>query len=504
MSFSLALRLHCGGYAASHANREKEIPEYANRFCRASHDGGVDAGLRRRRRRLCSAPAATSSFHRGNGHAKERVGAARKYGDIFRNGNKHDGYECDLEREWRGRRKCGHRHDHARRRVYRAYGLAFARECTGYSDEPCGRDEIGYGSGDVHKRYFTFCDAQPSKCRARRSSRISRDGGQQRASGHGSAVERIGRGVRNRLRSRGYKRELHGAADSSIAAERNVDSAKRGRSFEAGFVDCGGYQHIFAATLRAIECAGGRVGNDSSNTDSGSRVGAERSAGVVLERRGLQRSRLRNVERGDDAIGRRKQHAGGGNVHRAGFDSKSKQRDGGGISAGGPFEEGASHGSDPGGSQRKRFALDGDARSESSRHADGTGEWINKSQCQLERERGRGRQHKRRRDLRCGLESLPVRDERRGIASGFRRSWKHSFAESGERDGGERRGFHKKRQRANHGDQSRRGLRDAGKRDVGAAGRAGICGGGAREQRSERGVAGAGGALLERGNLRID
>jgi hypothetical protein len=70
MSFSLFLRLHCGGCAASHANREKEIREYANCFRRASHDGGVDAGLRRGRRKLCSAPAATSSFHRGYGREK--------------------------------------------------------------------------------------------------------------------------------------------------------------------------------------------------------------------------------------------------------------------------------------------------------------------------------------------------------------------------------------------------------------------------------------------------
>jgi hypothetical protein len=75
-----------------------------------------------------------------------------------------------------------------------------------YSDEPCGRDEIGYGSGDGHERHFTFNDAQPGKCRARRSSRISGDGGEQRAPGYGCAVERIGGGVRKRLRSRGCER----------------------------------------------------------------------------------------------------------------------------------------------------------------------------------------------------------------------------------------------------------------------------------------------------------
>lgn len=70
-------------------------------------------------------------------------------------------------------------------------------------------------------------------------------------------MERIGRGVRKRLRSRGCERELSGTADSSIAAERNADGAKCGRSFKADFVGCVGYQHIFAANLRAIECAGG-------------------------------------------------------------------------------------------------------------------------------------------------------------------------------------------------------------------------------------------------------
>jgi hypothetical protein len=151
ISFSLALRLHCGGCAASHANREKEIREYANRFRRASHDGGMDAGLRRRRRKLCSAPAATSSFHRGYGDAKERVGAARKYGDIFRHGNKHDGYECELECEWHGRREPSRLHHYTRRRVHLTRGSALARERANYGNKPCRRHEVRFGCSDGHE-----------------------------------------------------------------------------------------------------------------------------------------------------------------------------------------------------------------------------------------------------------------------------------------------------------------------------------------------------------------
>jgi hypothetical protein len=68
-------------------------------FFRSPHDGGVDAGLRRSRRKLRSASGATSSFHCGYGRAEERVGGARKYGDVFGHGNEHDGYQCELERE---------------------------------------------------------------------------------------------------------------------------------------------------------------------------------------------------------------------------------------------------------------------------------------------------------------------------------------------------------------------------------------------------------------------
>jgi hypothetical protein len=64
-NFSLALRLLSGGHAAPLAIRTKEIPERKNFSICSTRDGGVDDGLRRRRRKRIRAPASASSIHHG-------------------------------------------------------------------------------------------------------------------------------------------------------------------------------------------------------------------------------------------------------------------------------------------------------------------------------------------------------------------------------------------------------------------------------------------------------
>ena len=207
---SLALLLLCHGYAASHAKGRKENWKHAN-CCGAPHGGGVDAGLRRRRREPCTAPAATSSFHCGDADAEERVGVAGKCGGVFRQGYKHNGHGGGLECEWNSRWKCGAWNHYGGRHVYRAPGLAFAGDRPDHGDEPCGCHEIGHGCDHGDERHYAVADAESGERGARRQARFYRAGNKRRASGYRDAVELIGSGVLERMRNRGCERKLHRA-----------------------------------------------------------------------------------------------------------------------------------------------------------------------------------------------------------------------------------------------------------------------------------------------------
>jgi hypothetical protein len=372
------------------------------------------------------------------------------------------------------------------------------------ADEPCGRDEIRHGCLDDHERHHSLDDAESSERGTRRESRISYGSGEQRASGYRGAVERVGCGVPERLRGRGYKWELHGTGNSSVTSQCDADGAKRGRSFQAGFGGGDNHQHIFAATLSVIERASGRNGDDCRDTDAGSGLGSQQRAGMVAERRWLQRNFVWNLERGDDAIGRRKRHCGFGDVHGASNGAQPKQRDGHGNSAGGSIEKSAGHADDSARSQREPFSLDGNAGGKSSSHADGASQRNFEYRRELEREWNCRRQCKPRPDLRRGLESLSDRYEQYFIANGFPRSRSDPLAESRERDGGERGGFHEERELTDYGHQSRARVGPASEHDTCDAGCAGVHGVGAGYRQPKRGVAGSGHGLCECWHLRID
>jgi hypothetical protein len=95
--------------------------------------------------------------------------------------------------------------------------------------------------------------------------------------------------VWERVRDRGRERELHGAANSSVARRRDADGAKRGRSFEADFRGGGDHQQFFIATFRAIQRAGGRDSDNRRDDDARSGLEPQRSVVLGIKRSGLQR-----------------------------------------------------------------------------------------------------------------------------------------------------------------------------------------------------------------------
>lgn len=160
LHFSLALRLLCEGYAASPGTRREKIRDHANCYRRSLHSGSVDTGLRHRRLKLRIASATTTAFHRRDGRAEERIGAARKYDGVYRERHERDRYESQLERERHTKWKRDSGNHRGRWRVHRARGPAVSRDGAGFRDEPCGRDEIRHGCVDRYERRHPLDDAE--------------------------------------------------------------------------------------------------------------------------------------------------------------------------------------------------------------------------------------------------------------------------------------------------------------------------------------------------------
>ena len=99
---------------------------------------------------------------------------------------------------------------------------------TDHGDEPCGCDEIGHGCDHGDERHCAFADAESGERGAWREARIYRAGDERRTSGYGDAVEPLGCGVCERMRSRRCDWELHRASHPSGDSRRDTDSAERG------------------------------------------------------------------------------------------------------------------------------------------------------------------------------------------------------------------------------------------------------------------------------------
>ena len=205
----------------------------------------------------------------------------------------------------------------------RSRGPAIAVDGANHGHEPCRFDKILHRYISDYERHHAELDAEYPERGTRCDTNISNNGNEQRASGHLHTMEPLGSGVHQRVRHSGHKRELHGAAESSFACERDADSAKRGRSFETDFCRGVHHQQFFVATLCAIQRAGRRDGNDCGDLDARPRLEPKPCAVLGAKRSGLQRKLLRNIDRGHDAIDERKFRSGFGEVHRARDRAKS-------------------------------------------------------------------------------------------------------------------------------------------------------------------------------------
>ena len=176
------------------------------------------------------------------------------------------------------------------------------------------------------------------------------------------------------MRFSGRDGNLHRAAHPPFASNRDDDGAKRGGPFEADFGDGGHHQQFFVAAFRTIQHANRRYRNDCRDSDAGSRFEPKHSTILGSKWSRLQRELLRNLERGDDAISKRKFRRRFGDVHGAkrGSGSEHGYRDR--NAASGPVENCPSDIRNSVWSRRKRLALNGDAGGESSRGAERTGE----------------------------------------------------------------------------------------------------------------------------------
>ena len=213
----------------------------------------MDNRLRRWRR---VATTTSSSRNRSYCKAGDRIRRARGPRDSHRDSNKHDGHRRQLERQRRTGRERDAGNDHVWRRVHRSRGPAIAADGANHGHEPCRFDKIRHRYISDYERHHAELDAEYPERGTRCDTNISNNGSEQRASGHLHTMEPLGSGVHQRVRHSGHKRELHGAAESSFACERDADSAKRGRSFETDFCRGVHHQQFFVATLCAIQRAG--------------------------------------------------------------------------------------------------------------------------------------------------------------------------------------------------------------------------------------------------------
>jgi hypothetical protein len=160
--------VHREGHAAPSANAHRERneeEEFASAVGRrdgngAPHDGCVDSGLRRGRRRLSSAPAASTSLHSSERDTDEWKRAVGRDVEFCGDGIEYGQYGGDLERQWRSWRLYARRNDFGGRNLHGSLGSSDARDCERDCHEPSGFCGVRYCQRDDYQRHFHLCLAR--------------------------------------------------------------------------------------------------------------------------------------------------------------------------------------------------------------------------------------------------------------------------------------------------------------------------------------------------------
>jgi hypothetical protein len=285
---SLALRLLLRRHAVPLAEQRKKIQHQDTCVYCTSRGRSLDARLRCRKC-VIAATTSTSAFSNDTGHCKsnDRIGCAWEPSDVHSHRHKYNGHCRQLEHQRSAGRKCNAGNDHFRGRIHRTCGHAVSRHRASHRDKPCRFHKIEHGRVGDHERHRSKPCPDSRKRGTRRDAGFPNHNNKQRASGYHSTLEPFWFVLRQRMRHCRRERELHRAADSSLPCDRDAYGTKRSGPFEADFHGSGHHQQFFITTLRAIQRAGWRHGNDCRDDDSRSRF--EPKHGALM---GAKRSRL--------------------------------------------------------------------------------------------------------------------------------------------------------------------------------------------------------------------
>ena len=206
----------------------EEIRTARKRVGRSSpRDECVDSGLRWGRRRLSSAPAATTSLHHRQHHSQFGIRVAQRNTSLFRVRLQHHGYQRHLERQRNRRRVGSSRHHFCRWTLYGAWGPSTERDNSSDCHKPgefLGQRER---DRDHHQRHLRFPFVDRRERRTGRNAIFPGNGQQPREAGSFRTLGPCRAVLSEQLRIRERKRHLRRAANSAQPGDRRADGHKR-------------------------------------------------------------------------------------------------------------------------------------------------------------------------------------------------------------------------------------------------------------------------------------
>jgi hypothetical protein len=287
----MVIRVRLVGHAAPSANARDEARDRQGFVSaaiaadeRAPRDGCVDSGLWWGRRRLSSAPAASTFLHHGECDASGGIRSARESVGLHGDGIRHEQHGSDLERERICRRFDPGWNDFHKWGLYSPGRPALWRLSASDGNERGRSDEIRVSNSHGNERCFRFAYAGFGHCRTRREASFSSKHSEPGAPRSNDSLELKRNVLPQRLRNRGRKRKLYGATDLARIRDRKCDRHKRRRSFQAKCSEHHDYQSLHVAVVRTCEYRRGREQHAGGASHPGSRFEPQHVLVVVRER----------------------------------------------------------------------------------------------------------------------------------------------------------------------------------------------------------------------------
>src|SRR5580700_4496049 len=240
-------------------------------------------------------PATAPSPGERDGRAGGRVRPAGRAANIHRDGQQHDKYSRELEREWNTRRERDGWNGRRGRRLLGPCESSCARFGVRAGHQRGGLlKDFGLGRAD-RERHFRLGLSRGGPARTRRHQAVLSHGEFSRQSQSSRRLDAFRQRMHgSRVRNRGFLRDVHGAADSYFPARRFPDRHKRGRSIQESHRDH--YRHEFLFPGRDWADDAHRRRHRHLRGDAHARSQLESEPGDFLERcgDGLRRRGLRD------------------------------------------------------------------------------------------------------------------------------------------------------------------------------------------------------------------